>query len=532
MERRNFIKTLSLAGTGLAMTDFNYKNKREDFHREESTPDELTIHDLQKMMETGKTDSKEITSKYLARIEEIDRNGPHLNSVLELNPEAMKIASLMDEERKAGRVRSPLHGIPVLIKGNIDTADQMHTNAGATALAKSVPSSDAFVVKKLREAGAVILGKTNLSEWANFRSTRSSSGWSSMLGQTRNPYYLDRSPSGSSSGSGAAVSANLCTVAVGTETDGSIVSPASINGLVGIKPTVGLVSRNGIIPISHTCDTAGPMARTVADAVTLLSAMAAADNNDKASMSSSRPSSVNYTESLDASGLKNARIGVARKFFGFHEEVDRLAERALDVLRTRGATLIELPDFKMPKETNDDQFLVLLSEFKYGVNKYLAGLPDARVKSLKDVIDFNNKNAATAMPYFKQEILEQAEAKGGLDSNEYQQALRRMKQTAGPDGIDRVMNDHHLDAIVSPTDSAAWCIDLIDGDHFLGGSSSPAAMAGYPHITVPAGLIYGLPVGISFYGRAWSEPALIKLAYAYEQATVHRKKPGFLRSEF
>ncbi|HYV93447.1 MAG TPA: amidase [Chitinophagales bacterium] len=533
MERRDFLKTVSIAGTGLVIPDFlPAKTNNEDYSPDGFSLEDVSIRDLQLMMKEEIYSSQQLVTMFLSRIEEIDRKGPHLNSILELNPDATNIAMQLDNERKKGNVRGELHGIPVFIKGNIDTADKMHTNAGATALANSIPSSDAFVVKKLREAGAVILGKTNLSEWANFRSTRSSSGWSSMIGQTRNPYYLDRNPSGSSSGSAAAVSANLCAVAVGTETDGSVVSPSSINGLVGIKPTVGLISRSGIIPISFTCDTAGPMARTVSDAVILLSALAGEDENDKATINSARPSSTDYTKALDINGLKNARIGVARKFFGFHEEVDKVIEQAMSVLRSQGAILIELNDFVMPKEISDDQFTVLLYEFKYGVNKYLAGLPNAPVKTLSDVIEFNNKNAATAMPYFKQEILEKANAKDGLDSDEYLKALERMKQAAGKDGIDKAMNENQLDAIISPTDSAAWSIDLIDGDHYLGGSSSPAAMAGYPHITVPAGFIYELPIGISFYGRAWSEATLIKFAFAYAQATHHRAKPKFLKSIF
>jgi len=530
MQRRNFLKTISAASGALAISplvkaDLQNENADYDFEL-----DETTIDDLQKMMQSGKSSSQKIVSMYLSRIDAIDKKGPQLNSILELNPDAMSIAKQMDDQRKNGKVRGPLHGIPILIKGNIDTHDKMHTNAGATALANSIPSNDAFIVKKLREAGAVILGKTNLSEWANFRSTRSSSGWTSIGGQTRNPYYTERNPSGSSSGSGVATTANLCTISIGTETDGSIVSPSNHGALAGIKPTVGLLSRSGIIPISFTCDTAGPMCRTVTDAAILLTVLAGEDENDSATKNSGRPSSINYTKSLDANGLKNARIGVARKLFGFHEEVDRVINDAIAAMKNLGAIIVELPDWQLPKEIFDDQFNVFLYEFKYGVNKYLASLPNPPVKTLKDVIEFNKQNAATAMPYFKQEILEKAEAKGGLDTDEYVKALERMKRESGPEGIDKLMNENNLDAIVAPTDSAAWVTDLVNGDHFIGGSSSPAAMAGYPDITVPAGMIYGLPIGVSFFGRAWSEEKLIKYAFAFEQATHHRSKPKFLKS--
>ena len=541
MKRRDFIQRTALAGGSLLTvgavagcvnsSDAKIEKaeaggrKYPDFEL-----DELTITDLQTMMNNGKLSSGKIVDLYLKRIEEIDKNGPGLNSVLQLNPDAPVLAENLDKERAAGKIRGPLHGIPVLLKGNIDTADEMFTNAGATALANSIAKHDAFLVGQLQKAGAVILGKTNLSEWANFRSTRSSSGWSSVLGQTRNPYLLDRSPCGSSSGSGVAVSANLCAVAVGTETDGSIVCPSSINGIVGIKPTVGLVSRSGIIPISQTCDTAGPMARTVADAAILLGALIGKDDADFAMKNIPEDAlHSDYTKFLDKNGLNGVKIGIARSFFNFHEKVDKIMEDAISKMKASGAIFVELPDYKMSDEVNKAQWLVLLYEFKAGVNSYLSKLPaDYPIKSLKDVINFNQANDKTAMPFFGQEILEMAEAKGGLDENEYLESLALMKRMAGPEGIDKVMNDNNLDAILAPTGSVAWTIDLINGDHFIGGSSSPAAMSGYPAITVPAGFINGLPFGISFFGKAFSEPTLIKIAFAFEQINQARRKPEFI----
>jgi amidase len=543
MKRRDFIQRTALVGSGIiaagtiaGCTNPAGLKTRSEGGEINNYPtfelDELTIADLQSMMQSGKLTSRNIVDLYLKRIQEIDKKGPGLNSILQLNPDAVSIAENLDKERVQGKIRGKLHGIPILLKGNIDTADKMFTNAGATALANSVAQNDAFLVEKLRDAGAVILGKTNLSEWANFRSTRSSSGWSSVLGQTRNPYLLDRSPCGSSSGSGVAVSANLCPVAVGTETDGSIVCPSSINGIVGIKPTVGLVSRSGIIPISQTCDTAGPMARTVTDAAILLTALTGKDEADFA-MTNLPVSQDNqdYTRFLDAKGLNGARIGIARSFFNFHEKVDKVMEDAIGIMKENGAIFIELADYKISDEVNKAQWLVLLYEFKAGVNSYLSTLPaDYPIKSLNDIIGFNKKNELTAMPFFGQEILEMADAKGGLDENEYLESLELMKRMAGPEGIDKVMNENNLDAIIAPTGSPAWTIDLINGDHFIGGSSSPAAMSGYPAITVPAGFVHGLPVGISFFGKAFSEPTLIKIAYAFEQATTMRRKPEFISS--
>jgi len=541
MKRRDFIQRTALAGGSLLTvgavagcvnsSDAKIeKAEAGDRKYPDFELDELTITDLQTMMNKGKLTSGKIVDMYLKRIEEIDKNGPGLNSILQLNPDAPVLAENLDKERAAGKIRGPLHGIPVLLKGNIDTADKMFTNAGATALANSIAKNDAFLVGQLQKAGAVILGKTNLSEWANFRSTRSSSGWSSVLGQTRNPYLLDRSPCGSSSGSGVAVSANLCAVAVGTETDGSIVCPSSINGIVGIKPTVGLVSRSGIIPISQTCDTAGPMARTVADAAILLGALIEKDDADFAMKNIPEDAlHSDYTKFLDKNGLNGAKIGIARSFFNFHEKVDKIMEEAISKMKESGAIFVELPDYKVSDEVNKAQWLVLIYEFKAGVNDYLSTLPaDFPIKSLNDIIGFNKKNEKTAMPFFAQEILEMADAKGGLDEKEYLESLEMMKRMAGPEGIDKVMNEHNLDAIIAPTGSPAWTIDLINGDHFIGGSSSPAAMSGYPAITVPAGFINGLPVGISFFGKAFSEPTLIKIAFAFEQINQARRKPEFI----
>jgi amidase len=540
MKRRDFIHRTALAGGGIiaagtiaGCTNPAGVKTRSEGGEINSYPtfelDELTITDLQAMMQDGKLTSAKIVDLYLKRIQEIDKTGPALNSILQLNPDAVSIAENLDKERANGKIRGKLHGIPVLLKGNIDTADKLFTNAGATALANSVARKDAFLVGKLRDAGAVILGKTNLSEWANFRSTRSSSGWSSVLGQTRNPYLLDRSPCGSSSGSGVAVSASLCPVAVGTETDGSIVCPSSINGIVGIKPTVGLVSRSGIIPISHTCDTAGPMARTVTDAAILLTALTGKDEADFA-MKNLPENQFNqdYTQFLDKNALTGARIGIARSFFNFHEKVDKVMEEAIGRMKENGAIFVELADYEIPDEVNKAQWLVLLYEFKAGVNNYLSTLPaDFPIKSLNDIIGFNKKNASTAMQFFGQEILEMADTKGGLEEKEYLESLELMKRLSGIEGIDKIMNENKLDAMIAPSGSPSWTIDLINGDHFIGGSSSPAAMSGYPAITVPAGFIHGLPVGISFFGKAFSEPTLIKIAYAFEQATKIRRKPEF-----
>ncbi len=491
--------------------------------------DELTIAQLQDGMKSGKYTARSIAEKYLSRIDAVDKNGPAVNAVIELNPDALAIAESLDKERQAGKVRGPLHGIPVLIKDNIDTSDRMMTTAGSLALVGSKPPRDSMVAAKLRSAGAVILGKTNLSEWANIRSNHSTSGWSGRGGLTKNPYALDRNACGSSSGSGVAVAANLCAAAIGTETDGSIVCPSNANGIVGIKPTLGLVSRAGIVPIAHSQDTAGPMARTVTDAAILLSALTGADREDAATPASQGKAQSDYTPFLDPNGLKGARIGVARKYFGFSELTDPVMDAALDVLKRQGATLIDPADIATYGKFDDSEFLVLLYELKADLNAYLARLgPTAPVRTLKDVIDFNEKNKDKEMPYFGQDIFLKAEAKGPLTEKEYVDALDKNHRFARTEGIDALMDKNQLDAIVAPTGGPASLTDLLNGDHFTGGSSSAAAVAGYPNINVPAGFVHGMPVGISFFGRAWSEPTLIKIAYAYEQATKLRKPPQFL----
>jgi amidase len=491
--------------------------------------EEMTIADLQKAMQTGKLSSRSMTGKYLSRIDDVDKHGPTLNSVIEINPDALEIAEALDKERKAKGARGPLHGIPVLIKDNIDTADRMMTTAGSLALEGSIASRDSFVAQRLREAGAVILGKTNLSEWANFRSSHASSGWSGRGGQTKNPYVLDRNPCGSSSGSGAGVSANLCAVAVGTETDGSVVCPSSANSLVGIKPTLGLVSRSGIIPIAHSQDTAGPMARTVTDAAILLGVLSGVDPRDAVTNESKGKSATDYTKFLDRNGMQGARIGIARKFFGFNDEVDKLMEASIAEMKRLGAVIVDPADIPTTGKFDASEFEVLLFEFKADLNAYLSGLgPRAPVHSLKEIIEFNDKNAAREMPYFGQDIMIKAEAKGPLTSKDYLKALKDNHRLSRTEGIDVVMDKNKLDAMVAPTGGPPWPTDLLNGDHFTGGFSTPAAVAGYPHITVPAGYLHGLPVGISFFGRAYSEPVLIKLAYAYEQATHFRRPPQFL----
>ncbi len=491
--------------------------------------DELSVAQLQDAMAAGRYTSRRLVELYTERIRAIDRQGPALTSVIELNPDALSIADGLDAQRKSGTVLGPLHGIPVLIKDNIDTGDRMMTTAGSLALEGTSAPRDAAVAAKLRAAGAVILGKTNLSEWANFRSTKSTSGWSGRGGQVRNPYVLDRNPCGSSSGTGAAIAANLAAIGVGTETDGSIVCPSGANGLVGIKPTVGLVSRTGIIPISHTQDTAGPMSRSVADGAALLAAIAGVDPSDPAT-ASSPGRSTNYTSALKPDGLKGARIGIARKrYFGYSPASDRLIDAAIAVMKAQGAVVVDPADIPTAGRLDDCELEVLLYEFKAGVNKYFASRgPAAQVHSLKELIDFNNREKEREMPFFAQEILVMAEKKGPLSSPAYRKALATCRVRARTQGIDAVMTKLRLDAIVAPTGSPAWPTDLVNGDHFLGASSTPAAVAGYPSITVPAGFAFGLPVGMTFIGRAWSEAKLIGLAYSYEQATKHRKPPEFL----
>jgi amidase len=536
MKRRNFLTTTAAAGAAAigttlvqaCSTPVEKKSGQEEPFKDESELKEITILQLQQDMQSGKYTSEKLVSLYLERIQKLDKNGPKLNSVIELNPDALLLARELDKERKSGKVRSSLHGIPVLIKDNIDTADKMATSAGSLALAESHAQQDAFIVKRLRDAGAVILGKTNLSEWANFRSNRSSSGWSGRGGQTLNPYELDRNPCGSSSGSGVAVSANLCVAAIGTETDGSIVCPSSTNGIVGIKPTVGLISRSGIIPISHSQDTAGPMARTVSDAAVMLGLLTGLDSGDKATAAAQDKQSEDYSKFLDADGLKGTRIGVARNFFGFNDMVDLLMEEAIKAMREKGAEIIDPANIETEKEIGDIEFDVLLFEFKADLNRYLSNLPaSVASRSLTDLISFNEANKDKEMPWFGQELFTMADKKGPLTDIVYLKEIADLKRLAGKEGIDATLQKNKLDAIIAPTGGPSWNTDWVNGDHFSGGSSAPAACAGYPAITVPAGFIFGLPVGITFMGTAWSEPALIKIAYAFEQATKHRKAPEY-----
>jgi amidase len=493
--------------------------------------DEVTISELQDGMRSGKFTARSLVEKYTARIDEIDKRAPAVNAIIELNPDAFAIADALDEERRAKGPRGPLHGIPVLIKDNIDTADRMMTTAGSLALVGSKPPKDSFVAQRLRAAGAVILGKTNLSEWANIRSSHSTSGWSGRGGLTKNPYALDRNACGSSSGTGAGISANLAAVGIGTETDGSIVCPSSSNGLAGIKPTVGSVSRSGIIPISHSQDGAGPMCRTVRDAVIVLGALTGVDPEDSATAASAGKSQTDYSQYCDPNGLKGARIGVARKYFGFNDAVDALMEEALDVMKKQGATLVDPADIETLGKFDDSELLVFMYELKADLNAYLARLgPSAPVRTLKDIIEFNDRNRQKEMPYFGQDLFLKAEGKGPLSEKAYLDAVARNHQLARTEGIDAIMDKHHLDALVAPTGGPAWLTDLINGDHSGGGSSNAAAVAGYPNVNVTAGSIFGLPVGISFFGRAWSEPTLIKLAYSFEQAAKARQAPRFLAS--
>ena len=488
--------------------------------------EELTVDEIQKGFRSGQFTARVLSEAYLARIDAIDRRGPQINAVIELNPDALKIAAELDRERTAKGLRSPLHGVPVLVKDNIDTGN-MSTTAGSLALLGAPAPKDAFIVGRLRAAGAVLLGKTNLSEWANFRGEHSTSGWSGRGGQTKNPYALNRNPSGSSSGSGAATAASLCAVAVGTETDGSIVSPASINGLVGIKPTVGLVSRSGIIPISASQDTAGPMARTVRDAVILLNALSATDSADPATAGAPR-TRLDYTEFLDRNGLRGARLGILRKSFGFNAAIDRLMEESIAAMKSAGAEFIDPVEIPSDGKISEPENQVLLYEFKAGLNAYLKAR--GRAETLADVIAFNEKNRDRELDHFGQELLLRAEKKGLLTDVAYRKARAECIRLTRTEGIDAACSKHRLQALVAPTSCLAWLTDYVNGDSGNGGCSTPPAVAGYPHITVPAGLVHGLPAGISFFGPAWSEPALIKVAYAFEHATKARRKPTFVAS--
>ena len=522
MERRNFIKLSALGAAGILGTQMtNASDAPKSFAPE---IEETTIADLQAAMTSGEMSSREITRNYLKRIEEID---PKLNSVIETNPDALKIADDADKERKAGKIRGALHGVPILIKDNIDTADRMKTTAGSLALLDApAPKQDAFIVSQLRNAGAIIIGKTNLSEWANFRSTKSSSGWSGRGGQTHNPYILDRNPCGSSSGTGAAIAANLAAIGIGTETDGSILCPAATCGIVGLKPTLGLVSRSGVIPIAHSQDTAGPMTRTVADAAILLGVLIGADKTD-AITSQAVKGEKDYTKFLQKDGLRGMRIGVARQIFGKNAKIDAVIEPQLQAFKDGGATLIDV-EFPTFGKFGEDEFEVLLYEFKADLNKYLANR-NSKYKTLADLIKFNEENRAKEMPYFGQEIFEMAEKKGDLNDRAYRMALQKSKQATQANGIDAVMNKNKLDCFIAPSGGVAWMTDLVNGDcGVFEGMTSFAAVAGYPSITVPAGFVQELPCGMSFFGRAFSEPTLIKIAYAFEQATKARRQPKFL----
>lgn len=538
MNRRKFLINTSVIGlstTALAATSFslqagehNPNSDTEGAIADDFQLNETTIDQLQKLMQEGKLTSKSITQMYLKRINDLDKKGPAINAIIELNPDAIKIAENLDLERKNGKVRGPMHGIPVLIKDNIDTGDQMMTTAGALAMVGNIAKEDAFIVKQLRAAGAVLLGKTNLSEWANFRSTRSTSGWSSRGGQTKMPYILDRNPSGSSAGTGAAVSANFCVIGIGTETDGSITSPASINGLVGIKPTVGLISRTGIIPISATQDTAGPMGRTVKDVAIFLGILAGIDPKDPITSESKGKAIKDYTVGLDANYLKGKRIGVERSTFTRrNEDVVSLFKTTIELLKTQGAIIIEVDlNSKVNAATGNSETDVLQFEFKDGLNKYLA-TSNAKVKTLADIIAFNNANIKTAMPYFKQETLIASNEREGLDSKAYQEAVQKSTKSRGI--INDMMKENTLDALCGVSNGPSSCIDNINGDYGTGFSfSGPAATAGYPHITLPMGMIHELPVGISFVAGPYQEAEIIKLAYAFEQATKQRRAPKFI----
>ena len=532
--RRDFLRTSGMAAAGLSIAPLLAACASVRIPGAGINVEEMGVAELQAAMTAGHLDAESLVQKYLARIQAIDRTGPTLRSVQEINPDAIPIARALDEERKAGRVRGPLHGIPILVKDNIATADKMETTAGALALVGARPREDSTIAQRLRQAGAVILGKASMSEWAYFKSTPGSSGWSARSGQARNPYVLNRTPCGSSSGSAIAVAASLVTVSIGTETDGSIICPAGVNGVVGIKPTVGLTSRAGVIPISATQDTIGPFGRTVADAAAVLGALAGVDARDPATQASAGKWQSDYVKYLDLNGLRGARIGVPRDgYFGYSPKADAVVNQALEALRGGGAVIVDsvkIPNFDRAALTAAE-LIVLLYEFKAGVNAYLASVaPGAQVRTLDDVIQFNKRNPRENLPFFGQELLERAQAKGDLTEAEYLEALEKCRRLAGKEGFDAVMDEQQLDAMIAPTTTPAWPVDLVNGDQFRGSSAKSAALVGYPLVSVPAGAAMGLPVGLTFMGRAWSEPTLIKLAYAFEQATKARRPPQYLNA--
>ena len=534
MNRREFIRDTAVSGSvlsGLLTSTCQSRLPAEAATQRIVTGsfalDEVSIGELQQGMQAGQFTSRGIVEQYLRKIDEVDQNGVKLNSIIALNPDAMLLAGRADEERESGKVRGPLHGIPFLVKDNIDSADKMMTTAGSLALSGHYAKEDAALLKQLRDAGAVLLGKANLSEWANFRSTRSSSGWSSRGGQTKNPYSLGRNPCGSSSGSGVAVAASLCAFAIGTETNGSIICPASVNGVVGLKPTVGLVSRRGIIPISKTQDTAGPMTRTVREAAIVLGAMTGVDDQDEATQHRPGSPPADYTQFLDANSLEGKRVGVEKSFLKVHEKVDALLQKALAQMREKGAVIVQIDHKERLKEIKDNEFTLLQYEFKDGLNRYLREI-DVPVNSLKDVIAYNASHPAEMMPYFGQEILEASEARGDLNEKAYSEAYHKVV-TISRQSIDNLIEEHRLDTLCGPSTGPAWCTDLVNGDSFSGyGMGSGAAMAGYPSITVPLGLVHGLPVGLLFIGPAFGEPGLLAIAYAYEQISRNRRSPLFL----
>ncbi|MCU4156654.1 amidase [Carboxylicivirga sp. A043] len=528
MKRRNFLQSSILASLGLSVAACQTNNKapvNEEAFVDDFQLSEVTVAELQQKMKSGDLTSERIVQLYLKRIVQLDQSGPKTNAVVEVNPDALLIASALDAERKEGKVRGPLHGIPVIIKENIDTADKMITSAGSMALGNHKAQTDAFIVQKLREAGAVLLGKANLSEWANFRSTKSSSGWSSRGGQTRNPYVLDRTPCGSSSGSAVAVSANLAPLAIGTETDGSIVCPSGINGVVGIKPTVGLLSRSGIIPISESQDTAGPMARTVTDAAILLSALTGIDATDE--KTKAQPADPAVYLNFDDTVLEGATIGYLSKTSAFDKRVSSIMNEVVEVLKSKGADVIDITVSDEVNQLGQYEWTILLCEFKEGIEKYLASHPECGFQTLSELIDFNKKNESKIMPWFEQEIFELANETKGLDDPKYNEAKKVCVELSRKQGIDKLMNEHKLDAIIAPTNGPAWSIDYVNGDNFGGGSSQLAAVSGYPSITVPAGNIKGLPIGVSFFGKPWTESRLIQIAHLYEKASHKRLKPEF-----